>query len=230
MSNSCDLGILFCNTFLRIDHHDYHICALHSGHCTYNTISFQFLFYFAFSSKSCSINENIFSVLIGYLRIYGISGGSGYIRDDHSVFSQNLIDQRGFSHIRFSYHCDPGDLVFRLFFRYPLEMLCHPFQHISQPQHRSCRDWHRLADSQIIKFIGIHHKLLKTVNFIYDKDHRLPASAKHVCNLSVSIYQSLTDIRHKNNHICGINGDLCLFTHLGKNDILALRLNTSGID
>ena len=58
------------------------------------------------------------------------------------------------------------------------------------------------------------HKFLETVHFIYDKDHRLFRTAEHICDTCICIYESLPYIRHKNDHICGIDRNLCLFTHL----------------
>ena len=37
-------------------------------------------------------------------------------------------------------------------------------------------------------------------------------------------------VYHEHNHICGINGDLRLFPHLGQNDVAAVRLDSTGID
>ncbi len=55
-------------------------------------------------------------------------------------------------------------------------------------------------------------------------------TAEHISDTCIGIYEALTDIRHEDDHICGINGDLRLVTHLGQNDIAAVRLDTAGID
>ena len=73
-------------------------------------------------------------------------------------------------------------------------------------------------------------EFVEVVYFVDHQNNRLAASSEHICYFGIGIYKALTDISDKDNDICGINGDLRLVSHLGENDILALRLNTAGID
>ena len=71
--------------------------------------------------------------------------------------------------------------------------------------------------------------LLKAVHLIDRKDHRLPAPSQHICHLGIRIHQPLAHIHQENDHIRRVDGNLRLLSHLGENNILALRLNTSRI-
>ena len=88
----------------------------------------------------------------------------------------------------------------------------------------------RISNSKIIEFVNIRHIFVIIVNLIHDKHHRLLCTAKHVCHLGIRIHKSLMHIHHENDDICGINGNLCLLSHLGEDHILAVRLNTTGIN
>ena len=94
------------------------------------------------------------------------------------------------------------------------EMADHFIKHIADPKFGRCRDRDRISDTEIVKLISICHKFLEAVNFVHDEDHRLFRTAEHICDTCICIYESLPYIRHKNDHICGIDRDLCLFTHL----------------
>ena len=60
MGNSGNLSILFCHTLHCIDNQDNNICLFHSTDGSHDAVSFQFFFYFIFSAKANSINQNIF--------------------------------------------------------------------------------------------------------------------------------------------------------------------------
>ena len=55
-------------------------------------------------------------------------------------------------------------------------------------------------------------------------------TAQHIGYLGICIHQPLLYIYQENDHIRCCHGDLRLGTHLGENDIIAVRLNTSCVD
>ena len=62
------------------------------------------------------------------------------------------------------------------------------------------------------------------------REHRFVGAAEHICHLGIRIHQAL-GIRDKNTpHPGCINGDLRCSLIWGENDILALRLDSSGIN
>ena len=103
-------------------------------------------------------------------------------------------------------------------------------QEIADPLFSLCRNRKRFSNAQIIKLIHIHLLALVIIHFIDSKNHRAATLSQHIRHLRIRVCHSLPDIRDKNNHIRRINGDLRLFPHLGKDDILAVRFNSSGIN
>ena len=87
-----------------------------------------------------------------------------------------------------------------------------------------------IANTQIVEFVDIRHILLEAVHLIDHQYHGLVGTAQHVCHLGIRIHQSLLYIHQENDYICSINCNLCLISHLRQDDILALRLDTAGID
>ena len=76
MCDPGNLGILLCNPFCGIDHHQHHIRSLYCRYSTNDTESLQLFLDLIFSSQSRGIDKNIFSVLVFDCRINGISCGA----------------------------------------------------------------------------------------------------------------------------------------------------------
>ena len=109
-------------------------------------------------------------------------------------------------------------------------MFCHFIQHITQPHTVCRRNRNRFTDTKVIELINIHHKFLDTIYLIHNKDNRFAAASEHICHLRIGIHQSLMNVCDKDDNICRINGNLCLLSHLRKDDVTAVRLNTACID
>ena len=230
MSNTGNLGILFRNAFCCINNNNYHISTFHRCYCTDNTVTFQFFLDFVLSAQSGCIDKYIFFSVPLHFCINGISGRSCNIGYNHTVFTKKLIDNGRLSDIWLSDYSDLRSVILFLFCRRFREQRNHLIQQISKSLliHRRDREW--ITNSQIIKFIYIRQELLMVVNFIYCQYHRLMGTAQHICYLGIRIHQALLHIYHEQNHICGINGDLSLFSHLGQNDVITVRFDTTGIN
>ena len=87
-----------------------------------------------------------------------------------------------------------------------------------------------IADAKVIKFIDVRHIFVEIVHLIDYQHHWLMRTTQHICHLGICIHQALLYIYQENDHICCCHGDLRLGTHLGKNDIIAVRLDTSCVD
>ena len=230
MGDSRNLGILLRHTFGCIDHNNDHICTFHSRYCTDNTVTLQFLFDLILPAQSCRINKYIFFSIPFDVCINSISGGASNIGYDHTVLTHQLIDNRRLSYIRFSNDSNLRTVILFCLAVCLRKMLYHFIQHVANAQTGRCRHRNRITDSQIIELIHICHEFLKTIYFVNYQDHRLVGTAQHICHLGICILQTLTHIHQENDHICGVDSDLCLLSHLSQNNIIAVRLNTACID
>ena len=88
----------------------------------------------------------------------------------------------------------------------------------------------RIADSKIVKLVDARLIFDKIVNLVDNQQNTLMASAQHVSNLRVRIDQSLMEIRQEKDDIGRVNRNLGLLPHLGKDDILCIRLYSAGIN
>ena len=104
------------------------------------------------------------------------------------------------------------------------------FQHISDPKTGSSRDRHRISDSKIIKLIDVRHIFFKIIYLVYYKDDRLSGTPEHIRHFRIRIYKALSYVSDKNDHICSLDCNLCLFPHLGEYHVFTVRLDTSGVD
>ena len=230
MSDSRDLSILLGNALGSIDHNYNHICSLYSCHSTDNTVALDLFLYLTLAAKSCGIDKNIIFFIPGDLCVNSITCSSCNIGYDHTFLSKEFVDQRRFSHVRFSYNGDLRDIILIFLFTLIRELFDHLIQHVSKTLSVSCGDRDRFSDSKIVKLIYVHHIFLVAVYLVNYKTYRLAAAAEHVCYLSIRIHKTLAYICDKNDHVCRINGDLCLLSHSGEDDITAVRLDSACID
>ena len=138
MCDSCDLGILLSYSFCRIDHNQDHIRSFYCRNCTNNTVALQFLFDLILTAKSCCINEYILFSIVHYFRVNGISCSSGNIGYDHTVFSDQTVDDRRLPNVRLPNDCNSRTVIF-LFLACPFRKICQNLiQHISDSNSFRC--------------------------------------------------------------------------------------------
>lgn len=71
--------------------------------------------------------------------------------------------------------------------------------------------------------------ITQAVALVDAQNHRLAAFLQHMGNVGVIGGHTAFQVHHKDDHIGGVNGDLCLHPHFGKHHIIGLRLNAAGI-
>ena len=182
------------------------------------------------AAKTRCINEYIFSSIVLHDSIHRIPGGSRNIRHDQAVLAEQCVDQRRLPDIRFSDNGDLGPVILHLARLCLRKILQHLVKQIadSRPVRRGNRM--RIADSKIVKLVDARLIFDKIVNLVDNQQNTLMASAQHVSNLRVRIDQSLMEIRQEKDDIGRVNRNLGLLPHLGKDDILCIRLYSAGIN
>ena len=191
---------------------------------------FQIFFDTVLAADSCSIDKHILSSVVLHHRIHGISGRSRNIRDDQTVFSEQAVDDGTLTHVGFSDNGDlrSGVLLLRsILCGKPLQDF---IQQISDPGPVRSGYRVRIPDPQIVKLIDRSLVPGKAVHLIDNQQNRLMAAPEHVCDLGIRIHKSLFEIRHEEDHIRGIDGDLRLFSHLREDNVICIRLNTAGVN
>ncbi len=164
------------------------------------------------------------------LRINGIPGSTCNLRHNHTILPDQTIDDGGFTHIRFTDDGNLDTVIFFLLCRFSIKIRYHLIQKFPEPQTVYRRNRIGLPDAQIIKLIDIRHIFFKIIYLIDCQYYRFPGTSKHVRHLGIRILQPLFHIHKKEDHIRCVDGNLRLLPHLRKNNILTLRLYTTGIN
>ena len=230
MGNPRYLRILLADAFHRINDQHHDIRPFHRADSPHDHIVLQGFLDLIFPAQACRVYEYIFLSVVDDLRIHGIPGSPGNIRHNEAVFSQQLIDQGRFPHIRLSDNCHPGALILFLFSLCPVKVRDDLLQHIAKSKLIRRGNGMGLPDSQIVELIYIRHVFLETVHLIDHKDYRLAGTPQHVSYLGIRIHQPVLHIYKEHDHIRRLYGDLRLSPHLGQDDISAVRLDSSGIN
>ena len=86
-----------------------------------------------------------------------------------------------------------------------------------------------VAQTKVIEFVKIGRDITQAVALIHTQHHRLAAFLQHMGNIGVIGGHTAFQVHHKDDHIGGVNGDLRLHPHFGKQHIIGLRLDAAGI-
>ena len=116
MSYSCNLGILLCHTFRRINYYNDNIGSLYCCNCTNYTVPLNILFDLALSSKSGCINKDIFFSIILNICVYCISCSTCNIGYNNTVLLRKSVDKRRLSYVWLSYDCNLWSLILLFLF------------------------------------------------------------------------------------------------------------------
>ena len=230
MCDSGDLSILLSDTLCRIDHDHDNMCTLYCCHSTDHAVTLDLFFDLAFAAESCGVDKDVFFALPFDFGIDGISCSSCNIGYDHTVLTKQTVDQGRLTYVRFTYNSDLRNVVVLFCVKSFREFLDDLIQHITKSGTVGCGDRYRFSDTKVIKFINVHHIFLNAVYLVYNKNDRFLAAAQHICNLRIRIHKSLLYICDKYDNIGSVDRNLCLLSHLRKNDVTAVRLNSASID
>ena len=166
MGDAGDLGVLLRDAFRGINDEYRHVTALHSGDGTDDTVPLQFFFHLALSAQSGRIDKYVLLSISRHCGINGVPGRSRDRGDDDSLLTQQTVDNGRLARVRLTDDRNLRALILFFLFLRLREMFHHFIQQISQTQLARCRDWYRVAQTQIIELINVGHKLFKAVHLI----------------------------------------------------------------
>ena len=164
------------------------------------------------------------------LRIHRVPRGSRDIGYDYAVFSHQLVDNGGFADIGLTDDGNSRSVILLFLFCALAEVFNHLVEQLAQTESGSGRNRNRIADAEIIKLVYIVAELLKAVHLIDSQNDRLFGLAQHVCNLGIRVHQALAHIHDEDDDVRSRDGDLRLFSHLGQDDVAAVRLDSARIN
>ena len=108
--------------------------------------------------------------------VHRVPCGPGNIGYDEPVFSNQLIDKRGFTHIRPAHYGYPRPVVILLVSNDILEMLYHLVQKLAYALLSRSRYRYRISDAETVKLIYIIYLALEIVYLVHAQDYRLFAA------------------------------------------------------
>ena len=228
MGDPGDFFILFCDPLLGIDHQQADVAAFDRCHRTEHAEFFNIFIDLALSSYPRRVDEQILLAVFFKRGIDRVSGRPCDRRNDDTVFSQKPVHQRRFPHIWFPDHSNLDGIIFlrSCSFRETVHDL---IQKISQIQHVGCGNRDRFPESQLIKIIKIIRQL-RFIDLVDSQNDFFARFHQHGSDFPVCCRDPFLAVHHKQDHIGGIHGHFCLVTHLRKDDVLAVRLDTARID
>ena len=223
------LAVLLGKALHRIDEDNGHIAAVHRHIAAQHAVPLYGVLYLGLAADAGGINEDILAVLVFNDGIGGVTGGAGNIADDHPLLSGQIVDEGAFAHIGLANDSHLGVFLWVVGAVLPVYLFHAGIQQVAGavPVDRGNRVG--VAQPQVIEFVKIGGNITQAVALVDAQNHRLAAFLQHMGNIGVIGGHTAFQVHHKDDHIGGVNGDLCLHPHFGKQHIIGLRLYAAGI-
>ncbi|MNV57341.1 hypothetical protein D3C71_1496700 [compost metagenome] len=100
MCITSDMLVLVDDALFTVNYNENHISPFNRTHRTHNTVFLNVLIYLTFFAHTCSIDKHITLSITFKRRINSIASSTCNITNDNAFFTQNCVNQRGFTYIR----------------------------------------------------------------------------------------------------------------------------------
>ena len=223
------LAVLLGKALHRIDEDNGHIAAVHRHIAAQHAVPFYGVLHLCLAADAGGIDENVLAVPVFDDGIGGVTGRPGNIADDDPFLPGQIVDERAFAHIGLADDRNLGVFLGVFGAVLPVYLFNAGIQQVAGavPVNRGNRVG--VAQPQVIEFIKIGGDITQAVALVDAQNHRLAAFLQHMGNIGVIGGHTAFQVHHKDDHIGGVNGDLCLHPHFGKHHIIGLRLYAAGI-
>ena len=205
-----------------------HTAALHGSQGAHHHIPLQTVGDVAALAQTGGVGEDELAVGVVHGGVDGITGGARLIGHDHPVLAQNAVGQAGLAHVGAA---DDGhrDAVLLHDSLAEIEVGADGVQQVAGAVAVDGRNGHDLVKTEVVELVQLHGGVADIVALVDGQNDRLVAAAEHVGNVLVGSGQAVADIRHHDDAVGGVDGDLRLFPHMGQNALGGLRLDAAGV-
>ena len=91
------------------------------------------------------------------------------------------------------------------------------------------RNGHHLVKAEVVELVQLHGSFAHLVALVHGKNNGLVAAAQHMRHVLVGCGQAVAHVRDHDDAVGGVDGDLCLLTHMGQNALGGLGLDAAGV-
>ena len=224
-----DLGVLFGEAYRRVDHNDADTAALDSGQTAQDAVALDTALDLAALAQAGGIGKDELAVLVLYHCVDGIAGRTGFVGDDQTVLAQNMVDEAGFADVGAA-NDGNRDAVIRVFLvLLKVEVGADRVQQVAGAVAVHAGNRNQLAEAEAVEVVQLHRGFADLIALVDSQHNGLAAAHKHSGNVLILRCDARGQLRHHDDAVCGINGQLCLFAHVGQQAVVNARLDAAGV-
>ena len=86
-----------------------------------------------------------------------------------------------------------------------------------------------VAETEGIELIERRVDLRRVIHLVHDEHHGLMGAQEHACDLLVRGGDAGADLRHEDDDVCGVDGDVRLLAHEEQDLVVRRRLDAAGV-
>ena len=230
MGKTGDLRILLCHALVGVDEDQAHVRPVDSCDGAHIGVFLDSVVHLGLAAHARRVNKAVFAELIFKIAVDGIPGGPGHVGNDDPFLSKDLIEQAGFAYIGLSDDGHVDDLALRLLLGFLGEMGHTPVQQVAGAVAVDGGGLNGVAQTQHIEFVNVGIGSAHAVTLVDRQADRLFAPQEHVCHIHIRRRHAGLYVRHHDDDVRRLNGDLRLAAHEFQHFAVGVRLDAAGID
>ena len=183
------------------------------------------------TSDTRGIDEVVDAVSVLDSGVDSVSCSACDVGNDNSLLAAHTVDDRGLARVGLTDNGNVDHSLVELLILGEYALLDNRVEKVARTRAVKGRDSDGLAiKSELVELVELVGHLTYTVNLVYRDNDGLTRLFKHNGDVSVICDESRSDIAYKHDNVCGSDSYLRLSSHLLKNGIVALGLDTACIN
>ena len=213
MRHAGDLRVLLGDALARVYHDEAHVRALDGQLRAHDGEFLDAVVHLRAAADARRVDEDVFAVFVFKLRVHGVARGSGLVGNYDALFAEDEVDERALAHVGLADDGHVDALVVLLALLRGREMRHAGVQKVAcaVPVHGGELD--RVAEAERIELVEPRVRQPGRIHLVHAQHHRLFGAQQHISHLAVRGGDAGADLRHQDDHVRRVDGDLRLLAH-----------------
>ena len=224
-----DLGVLLGDALTGIHHDDADIRTLNGHLGTHDGELLNAVVHLGLAADAGGVYENVLAEFVVHSGIHAVTGGAGHVGHDHTLFTQNEVDEGGLAHVGLADHGHTDALLVLVVGILVGEVLKAGVQQLVGAVAVDGGEGDGIAQTQRIELIDVGVHMAGGVHLVDAEHHGLAGALQHGGHFLVGGGDAGADLGDENDDIGGVDGQHGLLTHEHEDLVVGTRLDAAGV-
>ena len=213
MGQAGDLGILLGDALIGVDEDQAHVAAVDGGDGAHVGILLNGVVHLRLAAHAGGVDEAVLAEFVFVVAVDGVAGGARHVGDDGALRAQDLIEQAGLAHVGLAHDGDADNVVLLLGLLLGREVCHAEIQQVAGAVAVDGGHLDGIAQAQGVELIHLGIGGAHAVALVHREAHGLLGAQQHIRHLLVGGGHAHLHVRHHDDDVGGLDGDLRLAAH-----------------